>query len=331
MAQRAQVSVATVSRVLNGKNTVNSALRSRVEAAMNELRFRPNRVAQTLYHHRSNSIGCILPDIVNPFFAQLFLQLEVGAFERGYTMIMGNTVSTRELERTYLRAMVERQVDGLIYLGGLTNAIHPSEEDLQMLQDLTERLPIVTVNGDLPGVNIVSSVKSEEAAGMRAMLEHLNHQGHTDVAFLGGLQDVTNSIEKLEVYKEFHPDHPTEWVQLTGLDIGAGAEALRRVFQAAQVPTAVVCINDLVAAGALMTAREQGINVPQDLSIAGFDDIFLAQIVAPPLSTVNHNYKELARIALDALLSSINGQPTERSIRVPTLLVNRESIAMRKP
>ncbi|WP_353885758.1 LacI family DNA-binding transcriptional regulator [uncultured Deinococcus sp.] len=329
IARQAQVSVSTVSRVLNGNSAVNAELRTRVEAAMHDLRFRPNRIAQTLFHHRSHTLGCVLPDIVSPFFAQLFLELEVGAFERGYTIILGNTVSTPALERTYLQTLAERQVDGLLYLGGLTNALAVAPEDLALLRDLAERLPIVTVNGDLPEVGIVTSVRSDEAGGMRALLSHLRAQGHTDIAFLGGQPDVTSTAEKLQVYRDLCPDHPPEWVQPTGLDIDAGIRALCNLMGAARRPSAVACINDLVAAGVLTAARARGLNLPGDLSVTGFDDVFPARITAPPLTTVNHNYAELARQALDALLLGIEGQPAPRTVTVPTLLVGRDSVAPR--
>lgn len=331
VAHHAQVSVSTVSRVLNGNSTVNDDLRARVETAMRDLRFRPNRVAQTLYHHRSNTIGCILPDIINPFFAQIFMQLEVGAFERGYTIILGNTISTRSLELTYLHTLAERQVDGLLFLGGMANDPAPLAEDLHLMQELADRLPIVAVNGDLPQVNIVASVRSDEAGGMQALIDHLHGQGHTDIAFLGGQLDVTTSVEKLEVYRQACAPPHAEWVQLTGLTIDAGAQALQRLMQAPAQPTAAVCINDLVAAGVLMAAREHGLRVPQDLSIVGFDDIFVAQVLAPRLTTINHNYTEVARQALDALLAGINGHPPQRNITVPTLLIERESVLHRPP
>lgn len=316
-----------MSRVLNGNSAVNAELRVRVEAAMHDLRFRPNRVAQTLYHHRSHTLGCVLPDIVSPFFAQLFLELEVGAFERGYTIILGNTVSTPALERTYLQTLAERQVDGLLHLGGLTNALEVSPEDLALLRDLAERLPIVTVNGDLPEVGIVTSVRSDEAGGMRALFSHLRAQGHTEVAFLGGRADVTSTAEKLQVYRELWPASPPGWVQLTGLDIDAGVRAFGELRGAARQPTAVACINDLVAAGVLTAARARGLSVPGDLSVTGFDDVFPSRITAPPLTTVNHNYAELARLALDSLLLGIEGQPAPRTVTVPTLLVGRDSVA----
>ncbi|GGL00521.1 LacI family transcriptional regulator [Deinococcus radiotolerans] len=324
---RAQVSVATVSRVLNGHSTVNEVLRERVEQAMRELRFRPNRIAQTLYHHRSKTIGCILPDIGNPFFSQLFLQLEIGAFERGYTMILGNTVSTRDMELTYLHALTERQVDGLLYLGGLANDTHPDPEALRTLHDIAERLPIVAVNGDVPGAPLAASVRADECGGTRALLELLHARGHTRVAFLGGLPDVTTSVEKLDLYRTWHPTHPPDWVQLSGLTINAGRAAMTALLGSGPLPTACLCVNDLVAAGALAVAHERGLNVPGDLSIVGFDDIFVAQVVTPPLTSVSHNYAEVARQALDALLHAIEGQKPERHITVPTQLVERDSVS----
>jgi DNA-binding LacI/PurR family transcriptional regulator len=320
------VSVSTASRVLNGHATVNADLRARVEQAMQDLRFRPNRIAQTLYHHRSHTIGCILPDIGNPFFSQLFLQLEIGAFERGYTMILGNTVSTRDLERTYLRTLAERQVDGLLFLGGLANDAAPDPADLQLVQDVAEHLPVVVVNGDLPGVPLAARVRSDEAGGMRALLTLLHDHGHRDVAFLGGRADVTTTLEKLREYDAAHPASLPHWRQITGLTIDAGREAMFALLDGGPPPTAAVCINDLVAAGALAAARDRGVDVPGTLSLAGFDDIFVAQVVSPPLTSVNHNYGLLARTALDALLDSIDGSTEVRDVAVPTVIAGRASI-----
>ena len=293
---------------------------------MRELRFRPNRIAQTLYHHRSKTIGCILPDIGNPFFSQLFLQLEIGAFERGYTMILGNTVSTRDMELTYLHALTERQVDGLLYLGGLANDPSPDPDALRALHDIAERLPIVAVNGDVPGAPLAASVRADERGGTRDLLELLHSHGHTRVAFLGGQLDVTTSVEKLDLYREHHPDAPPHWTQLSGLTIDAGRAAMTELLDGRDPPTACLCVNDLVAAGAMAVAHERGLNVPGEMSIVGFDDIFVAQVVAPPLTSVSHNYAEVARQALDALLSAIEGQKPARHITVPTLLIERDSV-----
>lgn len=326
IARRAGVSPSTVSRVVNGHASVHPELRARVERAMRESRFRPNRVAQGLYHRRSNTIGCLLPDISNPFYAQLYLQLEVGAFEHGYTVFLGNTTSDGGLERAYLHSLVERQIDGLLILGGLIQHPQPTPESLSIVQEVAERLPVVAVNGDLPDVELLASVRSDEEGGMRQLLGYLQERGHRRVALLGGLPDVTSSVAKLRVYREIFPAAPPDWVQFSGLSIQAGEQALSQLLQATELPTAVACANDQVAAGVLNAARRAGLGIPADLSVVGFDDGLIAQIVSPTLTTVNQNYRELGKQTIAALLAGIAGETSPRDIRVPTFLVERESV-----
>lgn len=329
IAALAEVSVSTVSRVINGRATVNPAMRSRVQRAMTELRFRPNRLAQTLYHRRSKLLGCVLPDITNPYFARLFLELETRAFERGYTVFLGNTASRPELEHTYLHTLSEHQVDGIFLLGGRANTCGVGPEDLGDLRELTERLPIVAVNGDLPGDVIVSSVRSDEAAGARRLTRHLRERGHTRVAFLGGQSDVTSTVEKLRVYQEAFPDAPAHWTHLSGLTPRAGGQALEALLASPDLPTAALCVSDLVALGVLAAARARSLRVPQDLSLTGFDDIFAADMAFPRLTTVTHNDAEVARQALDQLVLAIEGGAPARQVWVPTTLIERDSVVRR--
>lgn len=327
IAALADVSVSTVSRVINGHQSVNAEMRGRVQRAMQELRFQPNRLAQTLYRRRSNLLGCVLPDITNPYFAQLFLELETQAFERGFTVFLGNTTSRTELEHTYLRTLSEQQVDGILLLGGRANTVGITGEDVGDVRELTERLPVVAVNGDLPGAAVVSSVRSDEEEGARLLLSHLRERGHTRVAFLGGRTNVTSTAEKLRVYRTAFPDAPPEWTQLTGLTTGAGREALARLLQAADRPTAAFCVNDLVAVGVMSAARACGLRVPEQLSLTGFDDIFAAETAHPGLTTVSHEYAEVARQALDQLTTAIEGGHPARHVGVTPTLRVRESVA----
>lgn len=331
IAAHAGVSSATVSRVLNGQANVNAELRAQVEAAMQELRFRPNRTAQSLNHRRSQTLGCVLPDITSPYFARLFLAIETCAFERGYSVILGNASNNYDLERTYLHSLAERQVDGLLLLGGRANLVAPAAAQLQDIVEIAERLPIVSVNGDFPGVEGVYSVNSDERAGTRALLTHLSGAGHTQVAFLGGLEEVTGTQLKLSVYREWVSAHglsfPPEWVQLSGYSVEDGEKALRRVLALSERPTAALCINDLVAAGVLRAAHAAGLSVPTDLSVTGFDDVDLAELVTPPLTSVNHNYPALAQLAVDVLLRAVEGEQPLRRSTVPTSLAVRGSVA----
>ena len=335
IAAHAGVSSATVSRVLNGQANVNAELRSQVEAAMQELRFRPNRTAQSLNHHRSQTLGCVLPDITSPYFARLFLAIETCAFERGYSVILGNASNDYDLERTYLHSLAERQVDGLLLLGGRSNLVAPTSAQLQDIQEVAERLPIVSVNGDLPGVEGVYSVNSDERTGMRALLDHLLAAGHTQIAFLGGLEEVTGTQLKLSAYHELMAERGLkvfpEWIQLSGYSVEDGEKALRRVLAQPERPTAALCINDLVAAGVLRAARTVELSVPEDLSVTGFDDVNLAELVTPPLTSVNHNYQHLAQLAVDVLLRAVEGERPPRLSSVPTTLVARGSVTRPHP
>lgn len=326
VARHAGVSVSTVSRVLNGRQSVDSQLRERVQHVMDHLRFRPNRIAQNLYHNRSNVLGCVLPDITNPYFAQLFLELETYAFERGYSVLLGNTASRLELERTYLRTLAEQQVDGILLLGGRTNTCGVTEADVRDVHELVERLPIIAVNGDLPGAAVVSSIKSDEEQGARQLLDLLQRRGHARVAFLGGQADVTSTIEKLRAYREVFADQPQEWTQLTGLTPDAGERALRGVLSGPSRPTAAVCVNDLVAFGVLAAAREHGVKVPEALSVTGFDDISLAHTTFPRLTSVSHNYAQIAREAIDHMIAAIERQAPPRHVSVAPVLVERDSV-----
>lgn len=331
IAAHAGVSSATVSRVLNGQANVNAGLRTRVEATMQELRFRPNRTAQSLNYRRSQTLGCVLPDITSPYFARLFLAIETCAFERGYSVILGNASNDYDLERTYLHSLAERQVDGLLLLGGRANLVAPAAAQLQDILEIAERLPIVSVNGDFPGVEGVYSVNSDERGGTRALLSHLLDAGHTRIAFLGGLEDVTGTQLKLGIYREVLAGRGLsvmpDWVQLSGYSVQAGEEAFGRLLAQPDQPTAALCINDLVAAGVLRSARAAGLSVPGDFSVTGFDDVDLAELVTPPLTSVNHNYQALARLAVDVLLRAVEGENPPRLSTVPTSLTARDSVA----
>ncbi|MGI8747908.1 MAG: LacI family DNA-binding transcriptional regulator, partial [Deinococcus sp.] len=231
----------------------------------------------------------------------------------------------------YLHSLAERQVDGLLLLGGRANLVAPEAARLQDIIEIAERLPIVSINGDFPGVEGVYSVNSDERAGTEALLTHLLDAGHTKVAFLGGLEDVTGTQLKLGVYREMLAERGLKalpaWVQLSGYNVQAGEEALRRVLAQPEQPTAALCVNDLVAAGVLRAAAASGLAVPGDLSVTGFDDVDLAELVTPPLTSVDHNYQALAQLAVDVLLRAVESQQQPRLSAVPTFLVPRGSVA----
>lgn len=328
IAKMAEVSVSTVSRVLNGKSVVNEQTRQKVLNIMAMHNFQPNRLALSLLKKESMTIGCILPDITNLFFSTVFLQAEIYSAELGYTMLLCNSLNNRDIESSYLRVLLERRVDGILFMGGRINDSKPRPELVQEMQTIVERVPLVMINGTMPHIDAYV-IQSDEKQGFTDLIQYLYNIGHRKMALIGGTAGVTPTDVKTDAFHKAVETlglltHPS-WMIPHGFSVESGVEAMQLLLQQAELPTAVLAINDLVAIGAMKEAQRQGLRVPEDISIAGFDDTFLAQICTPALTTVNHNYTQLARIAMDTLIAVTTGQPARKLNIVETRLIQRDS------
>lgn len=335
IAKMAEVSVSTVSRVLNGKSVVNEQTRQKVLNIMAMHNFQPNRLALSLLKKESMTIGCILPDITNLFFSTVFLQAEIYSAELGYTMLLCNSLNNRDIESSYLRVLLERRVDGILFMGGRINDSTPRPELVQEMQTIVERVPLVMINGAMPHIDAYV-IQSDEKQGFTDLIQYLYNIGHRKMALIGGTAGVTPTDVKTGAFHKAVETlglltHPS-WMIPRGFSVESGVEAMQVLLQQAELPNAVLAINDLVAIGAMKEAQRQGLRVPEDISIAGFDDTFLAQICTPALTTVNHNYMQLARIAMDTLIAVATGQPARKLNIVETRLIQRDSCrAMTNP
>ncbi|WP_407571717.1 LacI family DNA-binding transcriptional regulator [Deinococcus altitudinis] len=330
VAQLAGVSTSTVSRVVNGRR-VDEAMAERVQTAIRETGFQPNLLARSLYLQQSRMLGFVLPDISNPFFATLFMAIERQALDHGYTLLLGNTLNDLTLEARHLRIMSERQVDGLILAGGRINEVNPSAELLADTERIQKRTPLVMVNGELPGMSS-SAVQVDELEGVRDATRHLLNLGHTRILFLGGVPNVRATRQKRAAFAEEHlaagvaPGQTLD----SSYELAAGAEAMRSVLAGprSQWPTAILGINDPVAVGAAHVAVGAGLRIPADLSVVGFDDTPLASTFYPPLTTVSHRYETLARLTLETVLQTMQGERVQRSV-TPELVVRASTAAPR--
>ena len=328
IARMAEVSVSTVSRVLNGKSVVNEQTRQKVLNIMAMHNFQPNRLAQSLLKKESMTIGCILPDITNLFFSTVFLQAELYTAELGYTMLLCNSLNNRDMESNYLRVLLERRVDGILFMGGRINDSKPRSELVEEMQTIVERVPLVMINGQMPDVDAYV-IQSDESQGFTDLIQYLYNIGHRKMALIGGATGVTPTDVKMSAFNKTVETlgfltHPS-WIIPRGFSVESGVEAMQLLLQQAELPTAVLAINDQVAIGAIKEAQRQGLRVPEDISVVGFDDTFLAQVCTPALTTVNQNYTQLARIAMDTLIAVATGQPARRLNVVQTRLILRDS------
>jgi LacI family transcriptional regulator/LacI family purine nucleotide synthesis repressor/LacI family repressor for deo operon, udp, cdd, tsx, nupC, and nupG len=328
IARMAEVSVSTVSRVLNDKSVVNERTRQKVLEIVARHNFQPNRLAQSLLKKESMTIGCILPDITNLFFSTVFLQTELYAAELGYTMLLCNSLNNRDVESSYLRVLLERRVDGILFMGGRINDSQPDPKLVQEMQAIGQRVPLVMINGTMSEVDSYV-IQSDESQGFTDLIQYLYNIGHRKMALIGGIAGVTSTDVKTCA---FHKAVETlglitrsSWMIPHGFSIESGGEAMQLLLQQVELPTAVLAINDLVAIGAIKEAQRQGLRVPEDISVAGFDDTSLAQICTPALTTVNQNYTQLARIAMDTLIAVVTGQPAHKLNMVETRVILRDS------
>jgi LacI family transcriptional regulator len=324
VAERAGVSVTSVSHVINETRPVSDGLRQRVLTAMDDLGYQPNRLARSLRRGQTHTIGMIIPDSANPFFAEMARGVEDTSFKNGYSVILCNSDGDLNKELLYTNVLVEKQVDGLLFIaaGLSTNGIL----DLQ-----TQKTPLVVVDRDLPDAT-VNSVLTDNAQGGWLATRHLIDLGHRRIACITGPSDVTPSAERVIGYRQAMIE---KGIPVNGNLVVRGdfqyESAYRATIQLLRMddpPTAIFACNDLMAVAVMSAALEQGQQVPRDLSVVGFDDVRLAAFANPPLTTIAQPKYEMGVVAATMLLERIRNleAPAQRKV-FETSLVTRKSTA----
>lgn len=325
IATEAKVSVATVSRVLNNSTKVAEDTRYKIQSIIDKYDFKPNEIARSLFKNETKLIGCILPDITNPYYATVLLEAEKYALSNGYTMVICNTRGKSENYTMYLQTLIERQADGIIYMGGESVE---TPKLYQMLKRYEERLPIVMINWNLPGINCFC-VHSDERQGFSILLEEIARKGYKDVALLAGKRGVVPTELRVDLYKEaidkgifnYHDGYITG----DAFSVENGMEAMNRLLKLEDRPEVVIGLNDMIAFGALNTAYKHKLSVPEDIKIVGFDNISLSRLVYPSITTVSHDYVSIAHKAVDIIIDKESLLWKEKVFVYPMEYICRES------
>lgn len=326
VAREADVSVATVSRALNGHDNVAEAVRQHVIATASRLRYQPHAAARSLSSRRTQTIGVVLPDLHGEFFSELIRGIDTVARARGQHLLLssyhGNTVEQGEA----LKAMRGR-VDGLLLLS-------PYYESRGFLQDnLPPLLPAVLINTRQDNLDY-PSLSIDNFGGAVSLVRHLLQAGHRRIAFISGPQDNFDAHERLRGFRQAMTEHPdAQASELSGdFSEASGYRAGKTIAAAVPRPDAVFAANDMMALGCLFALGESGLQVPAQIALAGFDDIPLARFVHPPLTTMQVSIAGLGERAMSRLLDEIDGNhpDDERSQTLsPTLVVRGSSQAQR--
>jgi DNA-binding LacI/PurR family transcriptional regulator len=326
VARRAGVSIATVSRSVNRFPTVDPELSRRVLRAIDELGYLPNTQARALVSGRSRMLGLIVSEITNPFFPELIQEFENLAVAQGYEVLIGSTNYEPARTESLIRRMLQRNVDGVAVM---TFGI---EEDL--VEKLVEReFPLVFVDAgpDLPNIRVL---KVDYGEGIRQAVQHLAALGHRAIAFISGPLRLRSAVSRRDAFlgsmAELGLKVPAGNIVEGNHTMEGGIASMEQLTALRELPTAVLCSNDMTAIGALHALYKTTHRVPQEISVIGFDDIHLVQFMLPPLTTVQMSCKDLAAAAVEALRAGIerdHPKASKKDWEIPTRLIIRQSTA----
>lgn len=324
VARASGVSTATISRALNDPDKVAKATREKIHAAIDALGYTPNFGARALASNQSNIVGAVIPSLANAMFASGLQAFQEVLSESGVTMLVATCGDSRDTELHQVRSLLAHGASGLLLIG----AERPADTTrLLNIRNVPYVLSWCFREGE--DQTYVGFDNSKAAAEMaQTVLEH----GHRKIGLIAGTVDendrardrLTGTVDCIETYGDA--------ARITGtvfsdFRLEYGAEAFGQLMDADEKPTAVICGNDVLAAGAMARARDMGLRVPEDISIVGFDDIGIAAFVSPPLTTVRVPQIEMGREAATRLLSALDGQTEMDSIQLPTEVILRKSLA----
>ncbi|WP_037308782.1 LacI family DNA-binding transcriptional regulator [Ruegeria halocynthiae] len=323
VARMAGVSTATVSRCLNNPDRVVDATRERVLSAVDTLGYTPNFAARVMAAKRTSTIGAIIPTMENAIFARGLQAFQEELHKHGYTLLVSSSAYKPEIEEEQIRTLVARGADGLLLIG--------HDRDRKIHDDLERRkIPVLVAWSFLPDAR-VPSVGFDNRAAMFELAHRVIELGHRRIGVISGVSAgndrARHRIEGIQDAARQNGLLSSDVMMLeTPYEIENGAEAFSKLMSQDAPPTAILCGNDVLAVGALHRAREMGLRVPDDVSITGFDDIELARIATPALTTVHVPHREMGRRAALELVGMLENQTQGTGTRLATHIVERQSL-----
>lgn len=323
VANRAEVSISTVSRVVNSNRPVRPDIRERVLKAIEELGYRPNYMARGLRRRNSSMIGLIIPDNSNPFYAEVARAIEDAGFAAGYSVILCNTDLTEEKQQAYVDALLSHQVDGMI----LIDMSLTGPRTVEYLR--AEKLPVVLANITAP-VPDVDQVMVDDHRGGYLAGQYLVHLKHRRIGCITLTRSFSYEAERIVGFREALTEAGIELSEkqfaMGNGRYDSGYKAMQDLFQRCPDLTAIFVFNDLMALGAMNALRAQGLQIPDDISIIGYDDIFYSSTFEPALTTIAQPITAIGQECIALLLERIHDPEKQPSrIMLPVKLIERSS------
>lgn len=321
VAEKAGVSIATVSRVINHSPSVNPQTRIKVEKVIKDLKYSPNRVAKRLRNRNasSNLLGVLIPDIQNPFYVDVLRGIEDIAYNNKYALIMCNFSQDEMKEKMYIDILQSESIDGLI-------AAPTHEHDQKVVNIVKGGLPLVCVDRGLLDVD-VDVVKVDNHKGAYSAVEHLAKKNYKRIAFISGIPKLPSSREREQGYRDALKDNnlliSEELIKHGDSRHESGVKLCAELLDLPEPPDAVFTGNNLITLGALETIHKKGLKIPQEIAVMGFDDMYWSISLNPPLSAVRQPAYEIGKCAAEQLIQRINNpdRPTSNMILKTELML----------
>lgn len=321
VAKRINVSPATVSRVLNNSTSVKPETREKVLRAIEEMNYSPNHSSQSLRRQQSQTLLVLIPDFANPFYGDILDGMDEAARIRGYRLLQVSTYSEPRREREAVRLLETKQADGAIFLA-------PSLS-LEELHSLNERYSIVQCCEYLPNDDQIPRVSIDNYAAAYEAASHLIQVGHRRIAMFSSTNAFISTSKREQAYRDALADKGIpfeERLLIRGsYSFDSGIASAQRILEMPDRPTAILTISDAVAAGAVRRIFDEGLSVPGDIAVMGFDNIDLARMITPPLSTIAQPLRQLGKTSVQMLIDRIEGHLVNKELYLPFELVLRKS------
>ncbi|HIW34460.1 MAG TPA: LacI family transcriptional regulator [Candidatus Paenibacillus intestinavium] len=319
VAEKAGVSIATVSKVINDTGRISEKTRKKIVKIMEDLEYQPSAVASALSGKSTFTIGLTLPDLANPYFAEIARAIEDRGREYGFNVLMCSTDNDARKEEEYYRLFMKKRVDGIIM-------VSREEQDTMVKKILNEKVPLVMISREIFSVPVTSVMVDDYYGGFQAG-SHLVKQDHQKIAVITENLKELGSKERLrgctDAMKEAKLEMLPEYIVEGGYTVEGGKKATKGLLQQQYPPTAIFACNDILAIGAIQAVRELGLQVPKDISVIGYDNTILATIVDPPLTTIAQPIQDIGERSVAILVQQIQSKENvrQRVVLMPDLIV----------
>ena len=323
IAREAGVSPATVSRILTGSTSVSQEKRERVTQLIEQYNFRPNAMARALTETRTKLIGMVIADTINPYYTSVYAACGNDAYQRGYVTMLLNTYSTPEMEVSALTKLREQRVDAIIICGGRID-LHQQDPDFTRLLEGTLKSTPIVVGTKSPDPRI-HGVGLDHAGAVDVAMDYLLGLGHRDIGFIYTGTWLRLSQFRRRMAQAGLPVREEWLIHVDRYDSESGRQGIEQLMALPKRPTALLGMNDMVSIGMLQGLLAHGLSVPEDMSVMAFDDTFITAITTPRLTAVGCDYREYARMLVDAAVGAMEGRTMPRDQMIRPVLSVKES------